>query len=279
MKKLSLICALFVSASVAFGETAAYSTNTFGMVKIFSPATNTLIAVPWVGYTPDALPTLPSLVDHLVKPDNLTVWDPATGTEGDMLLAIGTNELFHSWHLSEANGIKYWQPVQDVYITTNEDSRGGVAISNKIERGYGLWLIRRNPSEDLPIYLEGQYTTGGASVTIPNGENGTNSVMVAHPTCKAELKINEDIDWTGAGVHADVDTLSIPCSNTKWDLCRWDGSLWYCTSNVVTEVKNSAGQVIRRSQKNFKNYDLRIPAGRGFWYINRGNSPVNFEFK
>lgn len=265
--------------SFAFGETGnvAYSTNTFGMVKIYSPATNTLIAVPWVGYTPDALPTLPTLVDHLVKPDNLTVWEE--GTPGDMLLAIGTNDLFHSWHLSEANGIKYWQPVQDVYITTNEVSRGDVAVSNKIERGYGLWLIRRNPSVELPIYLEGQYTTGGASVTIPAGANGTNSVMVAHPSCQAELAINTDIVWTGAGIHQADDTLSIPCSNTKWDICKWDGSRWYCSSNVVTEVKNSSGVVIRRSLKNYKNYDLMIPAGRGFWYINRGTTPVSFEFK
>lgn len=279
MKKISLVCALFLSASFAFGEgtTAAYSTNTFAMVKLSSLATNTLIAVPWVGYTEDALPSREEFIDHLVKPDNLTLWEES-GAEGDMLLVVGTNKHYKSWHLKELGGIRQWVQAKDILISTNYTKKYEKDITtNCIARGYGLWLIRRDPSRG-PFYLEGQYTTGPTSVVVCASVGATNSVMVAHPVCTRQeaLNINGGVGWSGVNPG---DTLSVPCANSKWDYCKWDAvkTKWYRTKSV-TESKTIGNKTIT-VVKQENDYDITIPVGLGFWYNNRGPDNVTITFE
>lgn len=276
MKKFFLVCALFIAASGAFGD-VAYSTNIFGMVKLESSATNTLIAVPWVGYTPDALPSRPEYIDHLVKPDNLTVWE--AGQDGDMLLVVGTNKQYMSWHLCiNENGIKYWQRAQDIVISANGATNcPNQSVGDCISRGYGLWLIRRDVSKTT-FYLEGQYTGGGTSVTVRAGTSITpNSVMIAHPVCSGRnaLDVNKEIAWTDVN---EGDTLSVPCVNSKWDLCMWDPENgWYRTKTVVTEWTDKKGKTHRETEQ-LEDYDITIPVGQGFWYVNRGPKDVTITF-
>ena len=284
MKKLLKISAVSgILAALSFGATkaeadVAYSTNTFAMVKVISSETNTLIAIPWQGYTNelDQVVNLPA--DHLVKPENLTA--------GDLLLALppaGSTNQYEAWTLTtnEVKGVLIgtWTPTavaqrkQDGLVSVEAPAADEVVM-----RGRGLWLVRQKPVDAegnaIPFYLEGQYAKGPAEVKIDGVPAGqANPVMIAHPDCtRAALQINGDITWTGV---EKGDTLSIPNGTDAWDYCVWDGTRW-CVSR--TEPVYAPNTQIQIAVKYVKKYDLSVPSGRGFWYVRRASGDVTITF-
>lgn len=278
MKKLLKISAVSgILAALSFGAMkaeadVAYSTNTFAMVKVLSSETNTLIAIPWQGYTNelDQVVNLPA--DHLVKPENLTA--------GDLLLALppaGSTNQYEAWTLTtnEVKGVLIgtWTPTavaqrkQDGLVSVEAPAADEIVV-----RGYGLWLVRQKPVDAegnaIPFYLEGQYVKGPKTVTIAGIQDGqlANPVMIAHPDCtRAALEINKDIVWTGV---EKGDTLSIPNGTDAWDYCTWDGEKWGVSRS---ELK---GKGIRY----YTDYELSVPTGRGFWYVRRASGDVTITF-
>lgn len=278
MKISSMLSVAMVTvAGFVWGD--AYSENTFAMVKVLSTETNTLIAVPWTGYFTNGAEHVDSLVDHIVKPENLTT--------GDMLLAVSNTHDYVGWTLSDDNpdrGERWWKPskiVERRVVLTNSAVQVA-GVSNLIARGYGLWLIRQRPTDDngdaVPFYLEGQYATNDAEVVIRNVEAGaTNAVMVASPFCgrSGVFDINTDITWNAVSI-GPHDSLSVPNGSDAWHYCSWDSTsnMWYRTKYV-----NSASG--RKSSKvAVPEYNITVPVGRGFWYVSRDSgNEVKFTFK
>lgn len=271
----SIAVALLVAGASAADDYVA-SSNIYAMVEVLSSETNTMIAVPWSGYTPDNSTNVHLFADHLVWPRNLTA--------GDLLLAVtnvqttgGSYERkYMSWLLQINDGVGTWIPAMEVTRDKDGLSRMGKVMPDALDavgRGTGLWLVRQDPMDNgrpRPFYLHGQYANVGASVVVSGRASGTNSVMVAHPQNKA-MNVNDKtmVTWTGV---QKGDTLMIPTGFGSMDYCEWDGAQWYNSRTETVQKPWGWEQTIR------KNTVITIPASCAFWCVVRGNHDIRIEF-
>ena len=217
--------AVLLSAGIltAGGLSAApvVSSNIHGFVRIDPTTTNTIVSVPWSGYTPDGKPTKPIPANRLVSPIGLT--------DGDLLMQV-TNEIaYAAWSLEvdAATGARSWQPVMSANRRSDNlgETRNEIITHEgigSVDRGRGIWVIRQNPCKPdgsaNPIYLYGQWTSSGEIIEIPGvvlggtlaygGYDVCTYTMLANPDCTVEVAIN-DIPWDGELV-GDKDTIVIP---------------------------------------------------------------------
>lgn len=278
---LRLIAVVLLVTGASVADDYVPSSNIYAMVEVLSSETNTMIAVPWSGYTPDNSTNVHLFADHLVWPRNLT--------DGDLLLAVtnvlstgGTYERkYKSWLLRVTDGVGTWIPAMEVTRDKDGLSRMGNVTPDALDavgRGTGLWLVRQNPLDNgqpRPFYLHGQYANVGATVVVSGRASGTNSVMVAHPQNKA-MNVNDKamVTWTGV---QPGDTLMIPTGSGALDYCEWDGDLWYNSRTVTEEVEMPWGEKMWQ-QTITKNTVITIPASCAFWCVVRGNHDIKIEF-
>ena len=257
------------------------SSNIHGFVRIDPVTTNTLVSVPWTGYTPDGQETKALLANRLVSPIGLTAGD---------LLMQPTNEIAYAvWSVVvDAQGGRSWQPVMSASRATDNFGRTRNAIlehtgTGTVDRGRGVWVIRQNPLKEdgtpNPIYLSGQWTNNGRVVEIPGvvlgktlsfgGYDTCTYTMLANPDCSKETVIN-DIPWDPQLV-GEQDTLVISNDRAGAQVLFWEDpseaapyGRWYYTQTVKT------GFLI----KTVKAYDAAVPAGVGFWYVRRSTAPI-----
>lgn len=278
------------------------SSNTYGILKILSTHTNTIISCPWKGYTENNLPVLNEFADHLVKPRNLTV--------GDELLLLGPdNQTYASWMLeTEVNSRGLvegrWTPMTNVskrnwkfpdytdpYVTFGDPS-------NTLTRGYGVWLIRQNPlNEDgtpKPIYVHGQWTKIPQSVVIM----GTNDfptlagpydmaayTMLANPDCTIDtwlgdyewpdgendtIIINTDHNATRYVFHQKVNSRRGAAPDKRWCWCESRSEMIGSTS-VMRSIYHYSDVEADREY-------FTIPKGVGFWYVRRTGESTLFTW-
>lgn len=268
-KSLFMGIAVLALLAAAVRADVVWSANTFAFVEVAtSTATNTVISVPWVGYTEDAAPTLPSRIDHLVNPRNLQ--------SGDFLLAVTSTVSYAAWLLQPVPGAEKgeleWVPIDSVLKDSTGDTiYAGNDGGGVVSRGLGIWLIRQAPVEGAgakPFYLNGQWTDAPGSVTIKAGaEQEPLCTLVANPNVAQSVDIN-DLTWSG--VYA-KDTVVIPTDKTTTRYCMWDSSKgkWYY-AKVTKTVK--WGQTIAKTEYVYDG--LTLPAGTGFWYVSRGGTPT-----
>lgn len=280
--------AAILSAGVlaAGGLSAApvVSSNIHGLVRIDPTTTNTIVSVPWSGYTADGRPTKPIPANRLVSPIGLT--------DGDLLMQV-TNEIaYAAWSLEvdDATGARSWQPVMSA--NRRADSLGQTRNEiithdgiGSVDRGRGIWVIRQNPCKPdgsaNPIYLYGQWTSAGEIVEIPGvvlgrtpsygGYDVCTYTMLANPDCTAEVAIN-DIPWDGELV-GDKDTIVIPTDRSAAQVLFWDASdgRWY-----YTKMEPTPGMPFL--MRTVKAYDAKVPAGVGFWYVRRAQEPLYVQW-
>lgn len=254
------------------------SSNIHGLVRIEPTTTNTIISVPWTGYTADGKPTRALLANRLVSPKGLTV--------GDLLMQVTNEVAYAAWSLEETDGTRAWQPVMSA-------SRGADALgqtrneilthdgNGSVERGRGIWLIRQNPlkadGSANPVYLYGQWTNAGRAVEIPGvvlgktqsygGYDVCTYTMLANPDCAQATPINA-IGWDADLVGAN-DTIVIPNDQVASKVLFWDekAEKWYYTT---TEPMPGMPFLMHT----VKVYDAEVPAGAGFWYVRRAADPL-----
>lgn len=257
MRSGILICALSVSAAVLG---AVRSSNTFALTAVAtSSMTNTIVCIPWTGYTEPGEPTVDSRIDHIVSPYGLT--------DGDMILAVTNNVTYAAWMLtadsSEVGSPRHWTP-----ITSSQKLADGSTLLERntgdglVARGSGLWLVRQNPGTKghaNPFYLYGQAATGGAEVLIRGGSKSVPTcTMLACPDASVAVNVNR-IAWEGVGAD---DTLIVTTDSAMSRYYMWDATkkLWYYAKTSV-----SAGAIVTEYVTDLPD----IPAGVGFWYVRR----------
>ncbi|MCQ2392526.1 MAG: hypothetical protein MJ240_14015 [Kiritimatiellae bacterium] len=278
MKKL--IMGLLLLAAFAVSATAVESTNAYGLLKIVSGYTNTIISVPWTGYTEDGAPTLDLRADRLVKPRNLA--------DGDELLLLGPdNTVFASWVLARTNetvdGVAtpagHWEPRLTAHRRTDGSSFVYLgAETNVVVRGFGLWLIRQHPVVNgvtNAVYLQGQWTRGGATATIagvdPKRVNGYVEAvytMLANPDCTHETAIN-DLPWQDVDAR---DTLILNTDATTTKYCQWRTDRKLGVTGWCAARQEKVTATVSRT---VYDYDLKVPAGVGFWYVRRAGTDTS----
>jgi len=254
-KNVLMVLTMLIAIHLSAGDDNALST-VFGILKVDSDRTSTLVSVPWTGSTGASTNVAINVAD-IVKTANLS--------EGDRLLSYNAaKHAYDGWTLSQdAEGLLEWTPMATV--TTEGVAMAPGEREATLGRGKSLWLIRQDVTK--PFYLQGQFTTAAAQVTIAGGSAAVPAyTLMGNPTTKA-TPIN-DLDWGTAPVAGDQ--LTIPDAAVPRVL-NWDATTqkWYRTVPTIVN-----GRV-----KNVKTTTDKIAPGVGFWYIRKSTESFTFTWK
>lgn len=248
MKKL--IASLTILATGAALASSVSSTATFGVLKITSSATETIISVPWVdaGSGSDVeTVTVKDFVktsnltgnDNIVNADKLLVYDPENGA-------------YTGWYL---NGSKVWTGYA---VSYNNFTAEAGSDTDKLKRGDALILIRQSTT-DPNIYLYGQYNSNSVSYTITRAA-GRTTLFAPVNTTSTGVSINS-LTWNNAQTGDTIKLQGAIPLVFSYDADKTAGSQWGIQfgENWITD-----GAVIR--------------PGEGVWYTTvSGGSEVEVE--
>ena len=254
----------------------AVSVNTFGILKIESATTNTMIAIPWTWYSKEEQKAEDIPVRKLVKTTNLT--------EGDVLYCSVTNgngRTYAAWAVVEGE----WQSCSTVYVDkqglgsvqvvadddNDEVKSGDYASSTRIPRGNALWLIRQNPvdasGKALPFWVYGQSVTTEVTNEIRAPREGETvfSTTLGNPYARP-VKLNSLV-FEG----------EISTSDRIW---------YYTQTGVIKDIQYVPGKgwqmattmMVNGRVRTVYSYNVEIAAGMGFWYDRRGTTPLKIKW-
>lgn len=232
------------------------SSNIFGVIKIESMTTNTIIAVPWTWYSAEEAGATHIPSDKLVKTTNLT--------EGDLLLQYrfdnARGDHYESWVLKDGE----WQPTMTVTSNAVYQAVSGADGAVSV-RGYGLWLARQRPvytegpdkGKAVPFWLHGQSII---RQEVSKAYGGTRTkptyTMMGNPYCEP-VRIN---DLVFEGEIGRDDRIIVPNgANASKYLEYKQVKGWRWARPTMTDG----------ALQNTYDYDVTIPAGTGFWYVRR----------
>jgi hypothetical protein len=225
------------------------SVATVGVLRVSSPLTNTVAAVPWMSMAKDEARNEDISVPDVVNPNGISA--------DDMILSYASAAgRFSGWAHGAGTA---WNALTTV---TKDGISLGDPESTQFPRGGAFWLVRSAPGGSF--HLVGRYTGDDYMTDIAGGstENPV-STLAANPTMYA-VALN-DLAFTDASGNAATpgadDTIVF---NT-------DGS----ASTVY--VRNDANTAWGRWQKKLVGGRVRTvwvedgvaASGTGFWYIRR----------
>ena len=246
---------IFLSVMLVAGMTlasAVESAATFGVLKITSTNTETVVSVPWEAAGGGAVK-----VKDFVKTANMTKGD-------ELFLYVKSSQTYKYWEL---NGSGEW--VGSDTIT----SKGGVDVSegddgeedDTLARGDALIICRQNyNSGDTPadsIYLYGQYnSTGVTEYEMAYDASATKATLFApvpvgsigegiHVNDVNTTTGDKYLTWTNVDPQ---DRLAIQDANGNVVRLRWRSNKW----GVYDSDAETPGYV----------YDFSIKPGMGAWY-------------
>jgi len=238
MKKMISVIAVAAAASAAFADSTV-----FGVLRVDSTNSQTIVAVPWVSAS--AAGSAISVAD-VVKTDNLAA--------GDRICAY-RNGVYEAWRLVNNGGTLEWQSANNVTVLGTTLSEG--AAARTLERGDALLLIRDDPGPYF--YLNGQVPSGAAgTVTLPAG-----AWSLVAPPSTADFNLNTAV-WTGPG---STDEIIFKDANANMITLMYKDGAW------KGKVKNPSTHVWEWSAS-----AAVVPAGTGAWYHNKGESAVTVNF-
>lgn len=242
MKVKTLACLCALAAVPAFGNVAATSGNTFGVLKVTCSAQKVIIATPWVECaTADAAVK----VTDLVMTDNLT--------ENDAIIVYVGNE-FKGWQL---NSSKQW--IATAVTGAGGTVTGGEEADAAIARGQAFWFIKSDyTSGDYDLYLYGQDTMATATSTIAGGNSPAYSLVASPKTTAADLN-TATFSFTPNA----ADEIRVPRFNLPDVVYTYKAGQGWGTS-----TKELVGAIYKKVWK----VGCTIPAGTGFWYVSKGGS-------
>ena len=248
------------SVAQASWAEAVVSSNVVGYQKLDIPAGGyALLANPFVevgtgSTTPEGYAINDMFADDTDKStagnsmglgDQLQVWDPTVQ---------GYTTYFFSARTTPA---KQWAAVATPRVATEES----------FELGDGFWYLNRS-SESYKLTVSGEVSTKEVQVTLaPSGYT-----LVCNPF-PVDLPLNdENIDWATAGSTAG-NSMGLGDQIQIWDTAV-QGYTTYFFSARTTPAKQWAAVATPRVAT-----EDAIPAGQGFWYLNRGDTAITITLK
>lgn len=236
MKLRLMICAAVASTALFATEDA--KSATYAVMNVTNAYTDTVIAVPWVGFDGSAI-----TISNLVNTTTLTA--------GDKLFMYGSDGKWYAYGRGDSGA---WTNA----LTVSSDGVTVTAADEQtVQRGTGLILQRA--SDGGNVFLCGRVGTGDVTTSIAVGKT-----LFANPTA-SDVALNTDALTTGA---TNGDTISIPLNNGGADVYTFNGTEWGKTTSVAYQrrVGTSEPPQYRTSYSNAWEKCGLIPAGTGAWY-------------
>ena len=237
---------------VKSGETAVPVGNTVGILHVADSQTNktTIIGVPWFALGEKIT------VDSLVYLGNRE--------EGDKISAYDSSaSRYWTWELKQGKNGLAWESVYNTI--TGSTAEAPAANTFELKRGQGLFLERVNP-ETKPIYLVGRVaedgdTTPATTLSVGTPEKPTWTLIAAPSTSDLDLNNAKPIANPGS------DTIVVTTTGAGINVpYTYKDDKWGCPKSEQRELSN--GDKYWVTVRNTDN--VKIPAGTGFWYLNRG---------
>ena len=236
------------------------SVATVGVLRVTSPATNTVVAVPWMSMDTVEAANEPIEAVEAVNPNGLSA--------GDRIYSfVPSNGTFNAWTLA-ANGT--WSAVA-------AGTSGGVAVSAAGEaefaRGGAFWLVRSKPvsaGSTNHVYLVGRHVGGGYSVPLEGGTLAAPGFTpVANPT--TDVVALGDLAFEGGSPAAGDRIVFQDAAGFQRVWVRDAGN----TAWGRPVSRKTGGRV---AQEWTSGAAVPIPPGTGFWYVRTEESPLSIRF-
>lgn len=254
MKKSILLVTALVAAQASFAEETAVSTNQFGLLRVDSTLTNTIVAVPWLDLSGNSSPSAVSVAD-IVKTANLTA--------GDRLSAYRSDGKYDVWVL---NSSKEWEPSETLFVENQSTSEAPEADVRTVALGSAFWLYRQNPTSGgnaAPFYIYGQVPASAVTTAVTAGTASAPVWNLVANASDAAVALNSLTVSSGAINAADEIYIVADGDPTKYTYK--DGQGWGCTTRVTVN-----GRPVNR----WTITDKTISKGTGFWYVSKGGAPT-----
>ena len=137
------------------------------------------------------------------------------------------------------------------------------ATTDSFEAGDGYWYLNRGDSE-YNLTVSGEVSTGEVDVTLAPGYT-----LVCNPF-PADLPLNgESVVFASEGATAGR-TAGLGDNIQIWDVENQGYTTYFYSSWVSKWALNSTPRAATADS---------IPAGQGFWYLNRGDSDITITLK
>ena len=234
MKLRLMICA--AAASTALFAEDATSAATYAVMNVTNAYTDTVIAVPWVGFNGSDI-TISNLVNT------------TTIAAGDKLYMYGSDGNWYAYTKNAAGNLEGDITVSSESITIPD------AAEQTVARGSGLILQRA--SAGGTVFLCGRVDDSSAIQTTIAANGKT---LFANPT-GSDVDMNTKSFGAAAG-----DLIIVPKSNGGSVQYSFNGTKW--GSVVETEKTDKWGTYIEQAWTE----GCVIPVGTGAWYVNGGSA-------
>ena len=228
--------------------------KTIGVVKVASDAEVTIIPVPWQSLG-DSDITATELVHaaSLTKDDVLTVYDSNGNSKSWSVNEKGEWALVTTYEMDESQQTQQAQP----------------QVNDGLKRGQAAILTRSKPKE-TEIVLIGQPPTNTVDKVetdlAPVKEDGEPTWnLVASP--KMEAVAVADVASSNTS-----DEIIVPTAGTPKHYTYKEGKWGYTGKVSEMEVTLPGGVKTTAVQFGHKTDDPNVPAGTGFWYLNKDTS-------
>ena len=248
------IVAVFLVASVSAAERVE-SVNVGGLLRIDSKEVNTVVNVPWVGFSADT--TKPIDIASLVKTRNLV--------PGDMVMAVRPDGIYEAWTVSAS---RTWEPAMTVTkgIDGQTVIEAGEASAHMVERGVGLWLVRSGEGADVekPFYVSGQYEAVAGNTTVVGGSAAAPTwTLLANPDRTVATDLNA-IKWEGNPLSSDQ--ISVITSDGGMVTYTWKSGKWGTGGGYAWDEEKGVWRQKARDE------NAIAPVGTAIWYIRKGKA-------
>ncbi len=197
------------------------------------------------------------------------------GSDGDTfpindMFTGETNKITAGQRATQADMIQPWDSTAQGYktyffssrIRKWSDGNANVAATTAFDPSDGYWYFNRSNSE-FELTVSGEVATNEVEVTLVPGYS-----LVCNPF-PADLPLNGDsIDWKAAGANAGQRATQADNIQT-WNVDNQGYTTFFFSSRINQWSDGNANVAT----------DKAIPAGQGFWYLNRGENNIVITLK
>jgi len=232
--------------------------DTYGVIRVTETNRLQAIAAPFLELTGTDEDAGIS-VSNLVRTSTLT--------PGDKLHVYNADGTYKVYALAEDGVTWEMVPVLKVASPLMASLDAGTASDEQIaRRGVGAWLERKDPSK--PFTLFGKFSSSIASVVLKRASGGKSGYNLLGDTGVEPFQFSR---ITGAG---EGDQIMITGAEPK--IYTFKDGVWGYYKQVVTE-RMIGGKKVTGVKAVWTTDESFVPAGTGYWLINRSGNQITIE--